>query len=172
MTGNAVAIQSPEHALLELTLVNAETNSTKFDEVATALLNRGVAPEIVTRLAGLWDKTQVVAGEVIAVGRIVLAKVVEFIEANPAIAAGIAVGAAFAAFVAAVPFLGPLIAPFVTPAAIVAGGAVGANLQRGHDSGSLPEGVVDLARKFFALLIAIFRGVAGYLAPTTAARNA
>lgn len=168
MTENAVAIQSPEHALLELTLVNAESSSTKFADLAAALLDRGVPAEVVTRLEGLWDKTQVVAGEIIAVGRIVLAKVVEFIQANPAIAAGLAVGAAFAAFVAAVPFLGPLIAPFVTPVAIVAGGAIGANLQRGHDSGSIPVGVVDLARKFFALLIAIFQGVSGYWAGSSA----
>lgn len=172
MSEEPVAILSPEHALFELTLVNAESSSTTFDDVAVALLDREVPSEVVTRLAGLWDKTQIVAGEIIAVGHIVLAKIVEFIRANPGIAAGLAVGAAFAAFVAAVPFLGPLIAPFVTPAAVVAGGAVGANLQRGHDRGTLPEGVVDLARKFFALLIAIFQGVAAYLAPDTSPRNA
>jgi hypothetical protein len=162
MTTSDGAIPSREHALLELTLMNAEASSRSFDEVAAHLLDRGVPPELVTRLVDLWEKTELVAGEVIAVGQILVTKVVEFVKANPAIAAGMAVGAAFAALVASIPFLGPLLAPFVTPVAVVGGGAVGANLQRGHDSGTLAEGVVDLARKFFALLIEIFRGVASY----------
>ena len=168
MTNGAV-IQSSEHAMLELTLMNAETSSEAYEDVAAYLLERGVPPEVVTRLAALWEKTELVAGEVIAVGRIVIAKVVEFVRANPLIAAGMAVGAAFAALVAAVPFLGPLLAPFVTPVAVVSGGAIGANLQRGHDKGTLPEGVVDLARKFFALLIAIFQAVADYWKSKSAA---
>ena len=134
MTKNANAIQSPEHALLELTLLNAETSPSSFGEMAAYLLDRGIPPEVVTRLTDFWEKTELVAGEVIAVGQIVVAKVVEFIRANPTIAAGIAVGAAFAALFGAIPFLGPLLAPFVTPVSIVGGGAVGANLQRGHDS--------------------------------------
>lgn len=162
MTTTGGTIPSPEHAMLELTLMNAEASSKSFDEVAAYLLERGVPPEIVTRLVDLWEKTELVAGEIIAVGQIVVTKIVEFVRANPSIAAGMAVGAAFSALMASVPFLGPLLAPFVTPIAVVGGGAVGANLQRGHDSGNLVEGVVDLARKFFALLIEIFQGVANY----------
>ena len=155
-------VPSPKHAVLELSLLNAESCSTRFDELATRLLDRGLPAEVVTRLAALWERTEIVAGEVISVGRIILGKIIDFIEANPLIAAGVALGAAFAALAASVPLLGPLLAPFLTPVAIAGGGAVGANMQRGHDNGSLVHGLVDVANAFFALLIGIFRAVSEY----------
>jgi hypothetical protein len=159
---SATAVKSPEHALLELTIMNAQASNSRFEEVAVHLLDRGIPAEVVTRLASIWEATEMIAGEVIAVGRIVVAKIVEFLNENPTIAAGIAIGAAIAALIASLPVLGPLLAPLTTPLALAGGGAIGANMQRGHDSGSIINGAIDLASKFFSLLIQIFQAVAEY----------
>jgi len=162
VTPSATVGMAPEHALLELTVLNAQVGRLTFEEVAADLLARGLPAEIVTRLASIWEKTEVIAGELFAIGRIIVTQVVAFVEANPMIAAGVAVGAAIAALIASIPILGPLLAPLATPLAVAGGGAIGANMQRGHDRGSVVHGAIDLASKFFTLLIQIFRAIAEY----------
>ena len=63
----------PEVALLELTVINAEAQQAEsFAAAAKALLDRGLPPEVVTRMQDLWDKTKVIGGEVVAVGKIII----------------------------------------------------------------------------------------------------
>lgn len=161
-TDPIAATSTPGQALLELTLLNAEAKASQFEDIVVKLLERGVPPEIVTRLSGLWEKTQMIAGEAVAIGKIILDKIVAFLVANPSIAGGLAAGAAIAALVAGLPLIGPLVAPYATPMAIIGGGAMGANMQRGHHPDTLSAGVVDLATKFFALLVSILAAVRDY----------
>jgi hypothetical protein len=56
----AAAINSnplkPNVALLELSLISAETSGASFDDVMVEALKRGIPAEIATRLAEIWQK--------------------------------------------------------------------------------------------------------------------
>jgi hypothetical protein len=149
-----------EVALLELTVINAEAQQAEsFASAAKALLDRGLPPEVVTRLQDLWDKTKVIGGELVAVGKIIVMKIVDFFLANPGLAIGLVIGAAVAALVSAsIPFIGPLLSPLV----VVLSTLYGYNIQLGGRD-SLLYSTVQLAVEFFKLLIDIFKAVVNYI---------
>lgn len=151
-----------EQALFELTLLNAEASDDEFDEVIIPLLNRGIPPEILTRLLQLWEHTKTVAGEIVAVGKIIVRAIVDFLIANPKLTIGLAIGGALASLIAAIPFLGPVLQPFATWISIAYGGGVGASMENGDYSGSPITAAIMVAEKFFQLLISIFNGVQSY----------
>lgn len=141
-------------ALFELTELDAQARSRTFDQEAVRLLGLAVPPEFVTRLQEVWDRTKIVAGEVIAIGRIVVMKIVDFVVANPGLTIGLAVGAAVAVLVAPIPFLGAILAPVI----VVLGALYGINVQDGARD-SLLVSAHRLAQKFFGLLLSIFEAV-------------
>lgn len=152
----------PKQALFELTLLNAESSDAEFDDVVITALKKDIPAEVITRLAELWTLTKVVAGEVVAIGKIIVGKIIEFILANPKLIIGIAIGAAATALVSAVPLLGPFLASLVAIPFMIYGASVGASMQIGDYSMSPVTGAIELANKFFELLAAIFNGVAEY----------
>ncbi|PWG03529.1 hypothetical protein [Sphingosinicella humi] len=158
---NALAMP-PEQALLELTILNAEAHDHRFEEIMIPLLDRGVPPEVLTRLSELWEHTKAVAGEIVAVGKIIVRAVVDFLIANPKLTIGLALGAALASLIASIPFLGPILAPLSTWMSVAYGGAVGALMDAGDYSGAIYPAAITLASKFFELLAAIFNGVQAY----------
>jgi hypothetical protein len=149
-----------ESALLELTVMNAEAG--QFESFATAaktLLDRGLPPELVTRLQDLWDKTKFIGGELVAVGKIIIKKIADFFLANPGLAIGLAIGAALAALISAsIPFIGALLAPLV----VIVSTLYGYNIQLGGRD-SLLHSTFILAKEFFMLLVGIFTAVANYV---------
>lgn len=48
---------TPEQGLFELTLLNAENAGSNFEDVILEGINRGIPPEILTRLKELWERT-------------------------------------------------------------------------------------------------------------------
>lgn len=152
-----------EQGVFELTLLNAEVSRQQLDDVIVLGLNKGIAPEIMTRLEGLWSVTKTIAGEIVAVGKIVVLKIFEFFKANPNLTIGIALGAAVGALVAGIPVLGAILAPLSTAISIVYGAAVGSVL----DAGAVPSdpfvSIAQLAKKFFELIQEIFLSVQDYL---------
>jgi hypothetical protein len=163
MTTSANPLQDqPRQALLEITLMNAESSDANFDDVVIESLKRDIPAEIVTRLAELWSQTKVVAGEVIAVGKIIVRKIVDFLLANPKLTIGIAVGAALTVLVSGIPFIGPLIAPMTATLSTLYGAGVGAAMQKGDYSLSPYSAAIELAHKFFELFTAIFNGISEY----------
>jgi hypothetical protein len=151
-----------EQGLFELTLLNAEMSREQFDDFIVVGLNRGIPAEIITRLQGLWDVTKEVAGEVVAVGKIIVQKIIEFLKANPKLSVGLALGAAVGALIAGIPFLGPLLAPLATGLSMLYGAAVGAAKDAGADSSDTYEAVLSLAKKFFELLQNIMVSIKDY----------
>lgn len=160
-TKNIVQFSS-EQALFELTLLNAESSKSEFDDVVISGLKRGIPPEILTRLKELWQHTKVVAGEVVAIGKIIVQKIIDFLLANEKLAIGLAIGAAVSVLIAGIPFLGPLLAPISTLVATLYGAGVGAAMQQGDYSGSPFTAAIELATKFFELMRTIFEAVAPY----------
>lgn len=149
-----------ESALLQLTVMNAEAGQFEsFAAAAKTLLDRGLPAELVTRLQDLWDKTKVIGGELVAIGKIIIKKIAEFFLANPGLAIGLAIGAALAALISAsIPFIGALLAPLV----VIVSTLYGYNIQLGGRD-SLLHSTFILAKEFFMLLIGIFTAVANYV---------
>jgi hypothetical protein len=144
------ATLNSEQAMLEFTLLNAETSGQSFDDVVLEGFQRGIPPEVLTRMKSLWDQTKKVGNELIEVGKIIVMKIIEFLKAHPKLAASLAIGAAVYLLAHAIPFIGPLLAPLLAAvAAIYAFGTL-----------SSLDDVINLAKEFFALLVSVFNAVA------------
>ena len=152
----------PETALLELSVMNATYDKHDFTDTVVDAIKRGIPPELVTRLEELWKKTKVVAGEVVNIGKIIVAKIMEFLKNNPGMSLGIALGAALGAMVSLIPLLGPLIAPLAAAVAAIYGGLVGTSIDDGDVSASLMASAISLANKFLKLFADIINSVASY----------
>ena len=149
-----------ERALFDLTLLNGEIKTETFVTESVRMLNRGFPPEVVTRLKQLWEVTKIIGGEIVAVGKIIVKKIVDFFMDNPGLAIGLALGGAVAALLSsAIPFIGPLLAPLV----VTLGALYGFNCQEGKGKDSLLYSTYILAKKFFELLIDIFDAVKSYV---------
>lgn len=73
---------TPSAAMLELSMMNADVTNQNFDDVIIEALNRGVPPEVVTRLQGIWTTTKKIGNEVIAIGRIIIKEIIRFLKEN------------------------------------------------------------------------------------------
>lgn len=161
MTTDAIVRLTEEQAMLELSMLNAERANIEFDEIVVEGLKRGIPAEILTRLQQIWDATQEIAGEVVAIGKIIVIEIMNFLKANLTIAAGIAIGAAVSSLLLMIPFIGPLLLPLTTLLATLYGG-VGAAMQKGDYSASPLTAAIALADKFFEVFILIMKAVSKY----------
>ncbi len=153
---------NPADGMFELTLINAGASAAQFEDVVVDALNRGIPAELVTRLKTLWEKTRVVAGEIVAIGKIIVIQIISFLKKYPRISIGLALGAAFSTLIASIPLIGPLIHTEATLVASLYGAGVGAAMGNGDDSGSPFSAAIALAEKFFELLKNVLNSVSGY----------
>lgn len=153
---------TPEQGLLELTLLNAEKHEIEFDEVVIEGVRRGIPAEILTRLKELWEVSRDIAGEIVAIGKIIVMAIIDFLKANPTLTVGLALGAAVSSLILTIPFLGPLLAPVSMLLASLYGAGVGAAMQEGDYSASPITAAVALANKFFELLRLILKAISQY----------
>lgn len=151
---------TPSSAMLELSMMNADVGNQNFDDVIIDALNRGIPPEVVTRLQDIWTATKKIGNEVIAIGKIIVREIVRFLKENTKITVGIAIGAAITFLVASVPFVGPILAPYVAVLATMYGAGAGAAMDAGADPSSPLAAAIALASKFFELLKNIFSAIA------------
>lgn len=158
---------TPAQANMDLTLLNAEAESISSSDLYLWLRESGLPSEVAIRLKGLVDMTANVANRTIAIGKIIILKIIEFVKAHPNLAIGIALGAAIGALVLMVPFLGPLLAPFTVAIGATLGALAGQRLDS-REKGDFPEGsplisipqdAIEVAKAFFQLLIDIFNTV-------------
>jgi len=150
---NANTIDSNK-ALLELTLLNAETSGSTFDEFILSGLARDIPPEILTRMKDLWDKTKQVGDEVIAVGKIIVLRIIEFLKQHPKLAASLAIGAAVYVLVNGVPAIGHFLAPLLATLTTLGIYATSTTLDE----------TIQLAKDFFSMLVSIFNALADHWA--------
>ncbi len=155
-------VLTKEQGAFELTLLNAEHAKAQFDDVLVEGLALGIPAEIMTRLELIWGTTKLIAGEVVAIGKIIVTQIVAFLRANPGIAIGVALGAAVGVLTAGIPFVGPLLAPLAASVSMFAGAAIGATFDAGAPSSDPLVAVVHLARKFFEVIQAIFLAIKDY----------
>ena len=154
---------SPAEATVELTMLHADANNFSFSEIAADLATRAIPLEVVTRMQGLWDRTKIIAGEVITTGKIIVIKIWEFIKANPNMAIGVVIGAAIGALVNMIPFIGPWLAPIAMVIGATIGGLAGHRLDKiaGGETvtGSIFEDLITAAKTLFKLLADIFNAL-------------
>lgn len=147
-------------AKLELMILNTDANALDWTDLATLLHRRGAPLELVTRMQELWEKTKVIAGKVVNIGRVIVMKIWEFIKANPHMVLGAVLGAALGALVNLVPFIGPLLAPVAMTIGITLG------VLEGHRIDKIAEGqnvnysifgdLITAAKRLFQLIADIF----------------
>ena len=154
---------SPAEATVELTMLHADANNFSFSEIAADLATRAIPLEVVTRMQGLWDRSKIIAGEVITTGKIIVLKIWEFIKANPNMAIGIVIGAAIGALVNLIPFIGPWLSPIAIAIGATIGGLTGHRLDKiiGGETvtPNLFEDLITAAKTFYKLLADIFNAL-------------
>lgn len=154
-----MSMSEPE-AKLKMAFLNSNAMEIDRIDAIAQLTNSGLPQEVITRIDELWEKTKIIGGQVIHIGKIILVEIMKFIKENPHLAVGVAIGAAVGALISMIPFFGPILAPFLAAISIVVGGIAGYRLDQGQKQ---IEGVVGvtqelilIAKKFFELFSDIF----------------
>jgi large-conductance mechanosensitive channel len=154
---------SESEAKLKMAVFNS--NAMEFDRIdaITQLTNSGLPQEIITRIDELWEKTKIIGGQVVHIGRIILAEIMKFIKENPHLAVGVAIGAAVGALISMIPFFGPILAPLATAISVIVGGIAGYRLDQGQkpsdDVIGVTQELILVAKKFFELFANIFNAL-------------
>ncbi len=139
-------------AKLELMILNTETQALEWTDMATLLHGRGASLELVTRMQDLWEKTKVVGGVLVNIGRVIVLKIWEFMRAN----SNMVLGAALGALVNLIPWIGPLLAPIGITLGILQGHRLDKIAEGQQVSYSIIEDLITAAKRFFQLLADIF----------------
>ncbi len=160
MTGQIV---STAQANLKMALWQVDADSMSSSELYAWLVDSGLPHEVTIRLHELASYTKKSGNKVLAVGKIILIKIIEFIKAHPNLAMGVALGAAVGLLVNSVPVLGSVLAPLATVLGITIGAIAGHRLDKGKEVNEGIIGVaqdfIEIAREFFKLFIDVFNAI-------------
>lgn len=147
-------------AKLELAIWQAESDLSSNSDIYARLTEMGLPPEAAIRLKELLEVVKPIGGKVISIGKIIVLKLIEFIEKHPNLAVGVALGAGISVLISAIPFLGAILAPISLALGIGIGAVVGhridkaqgAPIEGGIGLGGIVQDVIEIARIFFTLL--------------------
>jgi hypothetical protein len=160
MTGQIV---STAQANLKMALWQVDADSMTSSDLYAWLVDSGLPHEVTIRLHELASYTKKSGSKVLAVGKIILIKIIEFIKAHPNLAMGVALGAAVGLLVNSVPVLGSVLAPLATVLGITIGAIAGHRLDKGKEVNEGIIGVaqdfIEIAREFFKLFIDVFNAI-------------
>jgi hypothetical protein len=160
MTGQIV---STAQANLKMALWQVDADSMSSSELYAWLVDSGLPHEVTIRLHELASYTKKSGNKVLAVGKIILIKIIEFIKAHPNLAMGVALGAAVGLLVNSVPVLGSVLAPLATVLGITIGAIAGHRLDKGKEVNDgiigVTQDIIEIAREFFKLFIDVFNAI-------------
>lgn len=148
-------------ARLELALCQADADMANSSDLYIRLTEMGLPSEVSIRLKELLEVVKPIGEKMVSIGKIIVLKLIEFIEKHSNLATGIALGAAVSSLIAAIPFLGPILAPIALPLGIAVGAIAGHRVDKAQggkingDLGiiSIAQEVIEIARAFFQLFI-------------------
>lgn len=147
-------------ANLKMALWQVDADSMSSSELYVWLNDTGLPHEVTIRLHELASYTKKSGNKVLAVGKIILLKIIEFVKAHPNLSTGIALGSAVGLLVSSVPFIGPVLAPLAAVLGITVGAIAGHRLDQGYRQVDgivgVAQDIIELARLFFQLLIDVF----------------
>jgi hypothetical protein len=160
MTGQIV---STAQANLKMALWQVDADSMSSSELYAWLVDSGLPHEVTIRLHELASYTKKSGNKVLAVGKIILIKIIEFIKAHPNLAVGVVLGAAVGLLVNSIPFLGPILAPLATLLGMTIGAIAGHRLDKGQEVNEgiigVAQDIIEIAREFFKLFIDVFNAI-------------
>lgn len=150
---------TPLQAKLELALWQADADIVSSSELYRRLTAMGLPSEVAIRLRDLLAIVKPIGDTLIGIGKIIVVKLIAFVEQHPDLATGLALGAAVSALIAAIPVLGPLLAPIALPLGITVGALAGHRLDKAEGDGmtggmgllEIAQDVIEIARAFFQL---------------------
>ena len=146
-------------AVAKFHLIGLQTEVSSMTDMEMVLFftNKGVPQEIITRLQSLWNETKKITGKVFNVGKIIISKIIEFIQENPNLLIGIAIAVSITIIVSMTPFLGIILAPLVSVNKLALQGSK-------KDTGKSDEisHILEMAKRFWKLISDIFLAVKKY----------
>jgi len=160
MTGQIV---STAQANLKMALWQVDADSMTSSDLYAWLVDSGLPHEVTIRLHELASYTKKSGNKVLAIGKIILIKIIEFIKAHPNLAMGVALGAAVGLLVNSVPVLGSVLAPLATVLGITIGAIAGHRLDKSKEINEgiigVAQDIIEIAREFFKLFIDVFNAI-------------
>ena len=155
-------------AVAKFNLMGLQSSSNSFSKIdmISFFTNAGISQEVILRVQTLWEETKKMAGQVYAIGKIIIIKLIDFIKDNPAMAIGVAMGVGLGFVASSVPFIGFLIAPLVTAISVTIGAFRGHRIDRlikGEDvHNSIIDDAFSIAKTFWAFFSDIFETLKQY----------
>ena len=156
-------------ANLDLVLWDAEADSIANSDLYLWLRESGLPSEAAIRLKNFVDTTVEISNRIISIGKIIVIKIIEFVQAHSNLAIGIAVGAAIGFLVSMIPFLGAYLAPIATVLGVTIGAIAGHRRDKLVGKGepvntdmnliSIAQDLIEIAKEFFKLLVDVFNTV-------------
>ncbi|WP_156955880.1 hypothetical protein [Solidesulfovibrio alcoholivorans] len=144
-----------QEAFAQVKLLESENTFVTKLEVVTLLEKYGIPLEITTRLLSLWDVSKEIGSKLVNIGKLIIFRIVEFIQRNPNMAIGMALGACLGALVNLVPFIGPLLSPIATAVMAFYGAVIGHSLDLQSNTSNIFAIAIDAAKEFFQLIVDI-----------------
>lgn len=149
----------PARAAIQLALLEAEARHSDPETLRSWARGNSLGGDAPLDLEALLDKTLLIGGRVVEVGRVICHQLQQFTLRHPGLATGIAVLAGLYALVSAVPLIGSFLA---LPLTVIAGPfAIGTGRKLDRDPGyqgrGYVGGAVTLAYQWLTHLIEIFR---------------
>lgn len=157
---------SKAQANLQITLWNKQAEATSDDDLYIRIQKLGLPEEIVSRLHDLITKVQDTAGKVIRIGKMVLIKILDFVEEHFFLVAGVGIGAILSAAIFGLMTSIPLIGTMLVPIAKIVGISINvAGAVSGHQLDQvLPDvgkNLREIADAFFSFFAQILNTVFG-----------
>jgi hypothetical protein len=163
MTGQVVLSQA--QANLKMSLWQVEAEVVNSSDLYVWLSECGLPHEVAIRLHDLTTYTEKVGNKVFAVGKIILLKIIEFVNAHPALVAGfgmgITVGIVVNHLVSSIPGIGYLLAPLATALATTLGififGVAGHRVDKRTQGKEVQEGIIGIAEDVIEIVVVFFQ---------------
>lgn len=152
---------TPAQASMQLALLNSQTESLDKLDTFTKLVNLDIPQEIISRLEELWDKTKSVGGQIVHIGKLIANHLINFINENSHLSVGCALGVALSVLASSIPLIGALVGPILTLISTIYGALEGFRIDRSGKVSGLSQELIAMAKKFFELLINVFRTIKG-----------
>jgi len=156
-------------AQTDLMVLQAQTKGQQWLDAVVTFTNKGVPPEVITRLQELWEVTKTIGEQVFEIGKIIVIKLIDFIIANPSLAIGLALGAAIGSLTSMIPFIGPIIAPLATAIGAFFGAVAGHRLDKiakgeldSFNSSNIFADAITIAKEFWKSIVEIFQALKEY----------
>lgn len=158
-------------AKLKLLALEATTNDFNKLDMIVKFTNLGLSQEVITRIQDLFDFTKKIGNQIIHIGKIIMKKLINFINENPNLTIGLAVGVGLSVLtgmlISAVPVVGVPLSGIVSsivgmisiPLGILKGHRLDKVMQGEYVSNSVIEDLITVAKKFWALFVDILESL-------------